>query len=202
MTWNAVSPNGTISVKSNTTPMQQNTTYTEMTLNVDHYWNIGTDEDGHHLQVQMVKKDSDLTLDTGMDGGMYLKETTDRVEGFYRNDEGIYQFIPSFLEGTKTLSTSNQDIVAVPNNTYGWIFMFKIEVSGGAGDNGQSGFFKAAQNVCQTYGHLMQKSGSSSGTYNVKFQNFSGGGGNLNIRGASVQGGTGEYQYRVVYWGI
>ena len=197
MTWNSVSPNGTLSVKSNTTPMQQNTTYTETTLNVDHYWNIGTEEDGHHLQVQMVKKASDLTLDTGMDGGIYLKETTGRVEGFYRNDEGIYQFIPSFLTGSFALTGSYQNIVAVPDETYGNIYMFRTGVT----DSGQSGFFKCSGGLCQSYGHLMEKSGSSSAVYNVKFGNMGETSG-LNIRARRVVGSNATYQYRVTYWAI
>ena len=83
MVWNSTSPNGAVSVKQNTTPMQQNTTYTETTLNNDHFWNIGVDEDGHHQWANMVAtNDADTSLQTnaslatGMDGNFYARFTT------------------------------------------------------------------------------------------------------------------------------
>lgn len=61
MAWNTLFPDGTKSVALNETIGQANTTYIEQTMGDssgigitnDHFWNIGSDEDGHHRQVQM-----------------------------------------------------------------------------------------------------------------------------------------------------
>lgn len=81
MTWNPDTPLGTISVKDNRSRFVNNNTYTESKMNVDHYWNIGGDEDGHHKFVQCPKTEtggtpSDPTVATGMDGAIYLKQKT------------------------------------------------------------------------------------------------------------------------------
>lgn len=65
MPWNSLSPDGSKSVKQNTTPMQQNTAFTEVELNKDHFWNIGIDQNGHHRFAQMEStNDANKTLPT------------------------------------------------------------------------------------------------------------------------------------------
>ena len=203
MVWNSTSPDGTKSVKANTTPMQQNTTYTETTLNVDHYWNIGIDEDGRHKQVQMPKTETggtptDITLGTSMDGGMYLKETSyGRVEGFYRNTNGIYQFIPSFLTGTIALSSSITTIVSVPDETYGQVFLFTSDGQ----NSGSMGFYKASSGVCHAYSSVTQTGGSNTSYTNVRLSNGTLSSA-LNLNARIVSGPTATYEYRIIYWAI
>jgi len=79
--WNTTFPDGSKSVKSNKTIGQQNTTYTKTTLNVDHQWHVGTDEDGHHKFAQMAGYETggtpdDPTLATGMDLVYFAKLKT------------------------------------------------------------------------------------------------------------------------------
>jgi hypothetical protein len=81
MVWSSTWPVGTVAVGDNTLTGQANTTYVETTMNVDHYWNIGGDEDGHHKFVQCPKTEtggtpSNPTVATGMDGALYLKQKT------------------------------------------------------------------------------------------------------------------------------
>lgn len=83
MAWNTTAPDGTKSVSANNPILQANTTYTKTTMNVDHYWNIGINEDGHHKFVQTVAtNDSDKTvatnptLATGMDLVYYSRFKT------------------------------------------------------------------------------------------------------------------------------
>lgn len=65
MVWNPISPDGSKSVKANVTIQDQNTAYTETTMNNDHFWNIGANEDGHHQFVQtMATNDADKTIQT------------------------------------------------------------------------------------------------------------------------------------------
>jgi hypothetical protein len=128
VTWNSTSPDGSKSVKANQTPMAQNTTYTETVLNGDHFWNIGANQDGRHNAINMPKQASDPATSTGMDGTVFIKEvsaTNARIEGFYRNVNGIYQFIPSFQEGTADFTSSTvQNIAVIPDNSYGQIYLF------------------------------------------------------------------------------
>ena len=61
--------------------MQENTTYTKTTMNVDHFWDIGVNEDGHHKYAQMPKYKagglpSDPALAAGMDLAFFSKEKT------------------------------------------------------------------------------------------------------------------------------
>jgi len=90
--WNTTAPDGTKSVKANETILQANTTYIETTEAVDHYWNIGADEDGHHKQVQMVKKAVAPTLDAGMDSFLYAFDNVE-TEMFLRNNTSIMQLL-------------------------------------------------------------------------------------------------------------
>ncbi|HUU86261.1 MAG TPA: hypothetical protein VMX17_00740 [Candidatus Glassbacteria bacterium] len=197
MVWTSLSPDGTKSVRTNVPVMLDNTEYTETTLNVDHYWNIGADEDGHHKQVKMPKSAADITLGTGIDGGIYLKEAASgTVQGYYRNVVNVYQFIPAFLTGTSALTSSNSTIIAVPNNTYGNIIVFRT----GTSDSSQLGWFVASGGQVRAYSCGTEKTSSSSTTYNVKFANGSGNG--LNIRGRTDQASADTYNYRITYWDI
>jgi len=98
VSWNSTWPLGTVSVKQNKLTGQNNTTYVETTLNVDHFFNIGSDEDGHHQFIQSPKMESggspsNPSLATGMDGVLYFKEKTaaeavdqQDVQPFYINE--------------------------------------------------------------------------------------------------------------------
>ena len=200
MAWHSVSPDGSIAVGANTTSMQENTTYTETTMNKDHFWDIGTDEDGRHNVINMPAQSSDPTTATGMDGSIYLKEVSadnNRIEGFYRNAAGIYQFIPSFKSGTvviPSLPSSFVTVTDVPSNSYGFIFIFKNDT----GQATQLGFFKSADGVAQAFG--VDNNGNF-GSF-VKFGNGSDASG-LNIVAKATTGdGVGTYEYRITYWGI
>jgi len=92
MVWHVVAPDGTKSVKANETILQENTTYIKTTENTDHYWHVGADEDGHHQQVQMVKKGVAPTLDTGMDTLLYAFDNVE-TETFLRNNTSIMQLL-------------------------------------------------------------------------------------------------------------
>jgi hypothetical protein len=137
VTWNSTSPDGSKSVKANQTPMAQNTTYTETVLNGDHFWNIGANQDGRHNAINMPKQASDPATSTGMDGTVFIKEvsaTNARVEGFYKNVNGIYQFIPSFQSGSETLNASTFTVLtSVPANSYGQIYIFKLDENANMG---------------------------------------------------------------------
>lgn len=200
MTWSVVAPDGTKSVKDNTSILQGNTTYTKTTLNIDHYWNTASNLDGFHKKVEMTKQDDDITIGDSMDGGFYLKETIDgSSQGFYRSDNDdenqTYQFTPGFLKGTATISVDFQTLVAVPDETYGFIYVFTTDDS----TSGQSGFFKASDGVCHAYAHAFQ--GPTGITTNVRFANGTDALA-LNIRFRNLGVNTDTFEYRVTFWDI
>ena len=92
MPWNSVWPNGAVSVKANETPGLENTTYTETTLNNDHYWNIGSDEDGRHKFVNMPNQDPEPSIATGMDGLLYAFENVSS-QPFFKNNDSVMQLL-------------------------------------------------------------------------------------------------------------
>lgn len=204
MVWTSLSPDGSKSVKQNQAPMAANTVYTESTLNNDHFWNIGTDEDGYHRKISMMNyaetatgAPADPTIPTGLDGVIYLKTANGTVQGFYRNVVGIYQFIPGFLSGTVNLSGSIQNILIVPNNTYGQIYLF---INGSQQAMG-FGIFKAGANVCQAYCMSTAINGSTNSLVPFIFGNGTQSSG-LFLRVGVLSAPVGTYQYRITYWEI
>ena len=204
MVWNATWPDGAQSVKQNTTPGQQNTTYIKTTQNNDHFWDFGTNEDGHHRKVSMenyedtdVGAPTDPTIPTGMDGVHYLKDANGRSEGFYRNASGIYQYIPSFLSGTVSITSTSTyaTIVAVPDDCYGHIYLFTTT----SADDGQFGFFKADGGVVQAYSMATSFASSSTAAVNLKLGNGAQASA-LNLRARRGEGPSATYAYRIVYW--
>jgi hypothetical protein len=201
MPWNSISPNGGVSVKANETIGQQNTTYTETTLNNDHYWNIGSNEDGRHKYVNMPVQGSDPSISTGMSGILYLKSDGSRVQGFYRNVNGIYEFIPAFLSGTHVITGSFTNMVAVPASVYGEIYIFQ---TADGSTRGQAGFFKSNATVCDAWPYAQQVQSISSSTpkFNVIFGNGSNASG-LNIRVRVEEAAAGAtWNYRITYRAI
>lgn len=205
MVWSSVSPDGSKSVKQNTSPMAANTVYTETNLNKDHFWNIGTDEDGHHKAINMenyadtaIGAPADAPIATGMDGVVYLKTVAGTVQGFYRNAAGIYQFIPAFLTGSVALNTAGfTNIVAVPDNTYGHIWVWRQ----GNNKNVSFGAYIAQSGACQALSAATQFNGDAAFTMAVVYGNDTNASG-LNVRGKLSNASNGTYEYRIMYWGM
>lgn len=216
MTWTSNWPIGTVSVKSNGITGRTNTTYIEEKMGNeivgtntvttrDHFWNVDADLDGHHRFVKSPQFTvggvaADPEVGTSMDGVLYLKETnTDKdVQGFYRNITNVYQYIPSFRSGTHIVTSSYTDLLTVPVNSYGEIFMWVV---GNGSKTFQSGFFhsNSAFLVCEAWATPMSVEGTSTLQVNVKFAN-----GN-DISGLKIRVKTESatpnltWQYRITY---
>jgi len=202
MVWNAVWPDGTKSVKTNTPTGQANTTYIKTTQNVNHFWDRGANFDGCHNRVDMPKQVGNLTpLNASMDGVTYYKQVSasiPRVETFYCNSNGVYQVTPSFKTGdiVSISDSSYTNITTVDNNSYGYIYMFGDT----ANEDMSFGFFKCIQNVVQCYSSLTRFDNSNDAKTNLVFGNGSNASG-ANIRARRSAGPNISYQYRIVYWG-
>ncbi len=114
MAWHSTAPVGSQSVKANRTILQDNTTYTEVTMGNsvvgtnavttrDHFWNVGANEDGRHRFIQspgftVGGLPTDPVIGTGMDSVDYSKlklvaesAAQQDVQPFFRNTTGIMQ---------------------------------------------------------------------------------------------------------------
>lgn len=199
MPWNSVWPLGTTSVKNNKATGQQNTTYIEDTMNKDHFWFVGADEDGRHNVINMPKQSSDPAIATGMSGNFYLREVSasnGRVQGYYQNTQGIYQFVPCFQSGTVVIPDTSTyvTVTSVPDNSYGNIYLFTNDSSRPM----QQGCFKAAGGVVQAYGFDYN---GTSGSFIQFGNNTFVDGLNIKARG-NIAISVASYQYRIIYWGI
>jgi len=217
MTWNSVSPDGSRSVKANETVIQNNTTYIQTTMGNsavgtntvttrDHFWNVGSSEDGRHRFIQspeftVASLSADPVIGTGMDGVLYIKEVnTDiaRVEGFYRNSQGIYQYIPSFLSGSGTVNSSYSSLVPVPKNVYGEIFMYRTTLGT---QTVCSGHFRSGNSTVEAWS-FTQSTESSDTNVPLKFGSGSEASGlNIRVRTSDAESGK-TWNYRITYRAI
>jgi hypothetical protein len=79
MTWEPLWPDGNQSVQDNRPAGAANTTYIKTKMELDHYWGLEGNNDGHHRWMMAPKKETggtpdNPTLATGMDGVVYLKQ--------------------------------------------------------------------------------------------------------------------------------
>lgn len=201
MPWYPDAPDGTQSVQDNETILQANTTYIKTEMKDDHFWDEDSDKDGRHRQVQMPKQGSDPMLGAKMDGVIYYKEdgTSDnRVQGFYRNESNIYQFIPAFITGTVALTTSYATVSAVPDETYGQIWLWIDDTS----DSCVMGWFRAYGGVVHGFTPAIFFGNSKTATREILLGNNNEVSA-LNLQARVTSTGTaGDYQYRLIYWAM
>lgn len=204
MVWSSFWPDGSKSVKQNTGPGQQNTTYIKTTQNNDHFWDIGTDEDGYHRRVSMerysdtaIGAPTDAPIPTGMDGVYYLKQANSRIAGFYRNASGIFQSVPGFITGNANITTSYQNILVLPDNCYGQVWLFKSDDTNAMG----FGSFKCSSAVCQAYCVQTLPGNTSTPQLPFRFGSADQVDG-LNFRVRVSDAPQGVYQYRFMFWEI
>lgn len=211
MPWNSTWPVGTSSVKTNRTSGQENTTYIETTMGNsvlgtntvttrDHFWNVGANEDGRHRFIQSPAftvggLSADAVVGTGMDGVLYLKTVLGRVQGFYRNAQGIYQYLPAFLSGSVVISGSYVDVVAVPANCYGQVTMY---TAARGIYSAVTAHFRSDGTVVETWGLTQSDNGASNNTP-LKFASGSNAT-TLFIRARTSDAANGQtWNYRITY---
>ena len=175
MTFVTTWPDGTKSVKVNETAGAANMAYIQTKQRLDHYWGEGS-VDGYHRKMDMPKSASAPALVNN--GVLFAQDTSDLVtQTFYTNTSATYQVTPGILTGTTgTISskTTYSNVVAVPANVYGEIFMYQYAM--GAITLGkytaQTGFFRSNGSVVETWATGLIPEGDSN-TYNLKFGNGS-----------------------------
>lgn len=198
MVWTRIVVDDTKSVAFNATTLNGNAAYIEDSMQLDHYWDEGSNLDGHHRVVQMPNEASDPSLATDMDAAFYVKDDADsKTVGFFRSAEGVYQFVPRFASGTVSLPNTNlTTITAVPANVYGEIVMWTTASSGTI--QVQSGFF--VSNGTQVFGwsNSMIASTSATVTTLVALDNLVGTA-TLNLGCRREGGAAGTWYWRITY---
>lgn len=218
MPWHSTFPLGTVSVKQNESIGQDNTTYIETTMGNtivgsntsttrDHFWDVGSDEDGRHRFIQSIGFTSNViapddvypVLGAGMETVLFPLSTNGEVQWFHKNqlsNSKIYQFIPNFITGAGAVSSSFTNLISVPANVYGEIFMWQTAL----GENtGQPGFFRSNGTTVEAWSYDI--AAGTGRTINVRLANGSNASG-LNIRTRSESGSNGNWNYRVTYRAI
>lgn len=186
MVWHSEFPLGTVSVKQNKTIGLDNTQYIEITMGNsvvgtntastrDHFWNVGSNQDGRHRFMQsegftVGSVPADPVLGTGMDTVIYAKETNGQVQWFNRNINGIYQFIPTVLTGSVVIpsTTAYTALVAVPANVYGSIFAYTAALSS---ISTQIGFFRSDNTHVEAWSSLFRIDTTTDPSFAIKFAN-------------------------------
>lgn len=215
MPWNSTFPLGSVSVKANRAIGQQNTTYIETTMGNsivgtntvatrDHFWNVGANEDGRHRFIQSPAftvggTPTDPLIGTGMDGVQYLKTTNGRVQGFYRNAQGVYQSIPAFITGTVNISGGGgsdwKNLAAIPANCYGEVFLYQDSDKSYI----QSGAFSSDGVSTRGFSNRIKITGDAD-DYMVELRNDNSN--NLTLqarRGSAGSSFDGTWNYRITY---
>jgi hypothetical protein len=217
MPWRSNWPVGTISVKANRAFGNDNTIYIQTTMGNsvvgtntnttrDHFWAVGSDEDGRHRFMQSPGfvdsggDPSDPVLGVGMDGVLYLKKVLDNFEWFRRNANGIYQVSPVVKTGVVKIPSSYVNVVAVPANCYGEIFMYTTNTSASdAAYQTVTGFFRSDGAFTNAWAIANKPQGSATVGNGLKFGNGNDASG-LNIRARAADApDDADWNYIVTY---
>lgn len=169
MPWNSTYPLGSVSVSANKTIGQQNTTYTEVTMGNsivgtnttttrDHFWDVGTNEDGRHRFINSPAFTvggiaADPLVGTGMDAVLYLKVTNGNPEWFHRTNvigAPIFQVTPTYKTGLINMpnNTNYVTLINVPINVIGEIYMF---TAANGRRQGATGYFRSSATICDAW---------------------------------------------------
>lgn len=214
MPWNSTWPVGGVSVKANRTSGQENTTYIETTMGNsvvgtntnttrDHFWDVGSNEDGRHRFINSPAFTVGATaanpvIGTGMDAVFYLKTINTRAEWFHRNASNIFQVTPGYLTGTVVLAAGYSNVVAVPASVWGEIFMW---TTAQGNFSGQTGFFRSNGATVESWALYLGPQGEGE-SLALKFGNGTDASG-LNIRARPEDAAAGQtWFYRIMYRAI
>lgn len=222
MPWNSIWPMGSLSVKQNETPGAQNTAYIKDTMGgvaltapnnvaatTDHFWDVAAGLNGHHRFMKLPDFAADPVIDNiSIRGVAYAKTVSvsnTRIELFYKNNEGVYQVSPSFVQGTTAaISGSYINVVTVPANSYGDIFMWAT-VDGTANEQRYrtvTGFFRSNATTTNSWALANNIEGTSDYKNGLKFGNGSDAVG-LDIRARVADASNGlTWNYRITYRAI
>ncbi len=120
MPWNPDWPIGNKSVKFNESPGQENTTYLETTLKINHYFDESAPNDGKHKFVQMPNGTLPAGLVSG-DSTLYSK-ASGVAQLFYSHGNSAleYQLTTGRLTDNSTFGTNTAYAV---NHLGGWTFL-------------------------------------------------------------------------------
>jgi hypothetical protein len=135
MAWNAVFPTGQTLISQSVTQIQANWQFINTFANLDHYFNSGTGNEGHHKFAQMIVNGADVApAGVGNNLALYCKNNGAGNPKLYDNttSAGVKQindFVYSNIPGQNTFGVATFINATTPNVTSGLIF---VSQNGGA----------------------------------------------------------------------
>jgi hypothetical protein len=228
MPWNSIAPLGSVSVKANRTRVQQNTTYTELTMGNsivgtnnntvrDHFWNVGANEDGRHRFIQSPNFTSTAAspnnvfpvLGAGMNimmvplvsAGGSVEWWRKNIDSNTDNNNANWQITPRFIVGAVNITSSSTyvTLTTLPQNVWGEIFMFYD----GDYSRSASGWFSSSTTITRGFSTRVRSDSGSQDEYAIELRNS--GVTTLDLqarRGDSSSSLNGIWHYRIMYRGI
>lgn len=110
MTWNLVFPTGPTLISDSVIPFQQNWAFLQTNIGIDHYFNTGAPNEGHHKFVQTIGTGADAALSAGMNGVLYNKTTgtANIPQPFWQQSaDNFTRQIPTIFTGTVVYAGGN-----------------------------------------------------------------------------------------------
>lgn len=213
MPWNSTWPLGSVSVKTNRPTGQENTTYIETTENVDHFFNIAANKDGHHNVIQQPAQfNAGVPVNPAkpvapMSGKLYVRTVSDAAGNdnsrqlFFRQDfyDNAYQISPVYRSGVVALNGATfSTVTSIPQNVYGTIWIWKVGTT-----NIQTGTFISDNTVVNVFSTRIKIQGLSADSDRwVEFGNGSNASG-LNIQALrDQQSGNGNFNWKLFFYGV
>lgn len=201
MTYNTNVPNA--SQSPGLFPAQANTNFSRLKVIIqgDHVFNdTAAATDGLHSQVTLINRTDPSSVPAGANSILYGKVASDGINDFwFYNSTVARQANWRELTGTASITTSFSNIVAVPADTYGYIFMYAS--IGVEGYYIQTGAFAANNSVCNAYSVALKFESGSGAQQIIRFGVPSDGASGLFIRGKNDQASkfTTTWTYKVYY---
>lgn len=201
MTFDANVPNGGQS--PGLFPAQANTNFSRLKtiINADHVFNdTAQDTDGVHNQVTIIDRAIPTALLAGTNSITYGLLASDASSDlWYYNGTLNNQLNWRELQGTCNMTSSFSDIVAIPANCYGYIYLFKD-----IAPNGQyisAGTFASNNSVTNGYSYAEKFIPGSGATQLIRLGFFGDGASALFLRGRNDNGSfyNGVWNYRAFY---
>ena len=114
MTWTPVFPTGPRLISQSIVPFQQNWAFLAANIGTDHYFNTGTNTEGHHRFVQMANGGNPV-IQAGMNGVSYVKVAgTAASWPFFRNADtatSVYRTVLARTDTKAIVVALNQTVI-------------------------------------------------------------------------------------------
>ncbi len=185
-------------------PAQNNTNFVRLKtlINSDHVFNdTAQATDGVHRQVTLIDRAIPTTLPLGTNSVLYSFLASDSSSDlWFFNGTLNNQVNWRSLQGTCTMSSTFSNVVDIPPNCYGVIYMFRD--SGTEGMVNASGTFASTNSLVSGFSYAQKFASGRDPGETIRFGFFGDGASGLTLRARNDKGIAiydGVWQYRAFY---